>query len=371
MVMLLLNSDVVSRLSDLLHDDGRLTFLVTENMQQFHGWQVKTADDESYIATVVQPLPIPIITDFYRTRELQYIIYLKGRMKDSETVEEIIKSNAEKVVEGDKWYLSNFIIQDVGNAKDGFGLAREFRATFRLSILVPLFVTNQDITVKIDDITVDKVILSGSFDKALVPNKEYGDNESDVATGEEYVITFPLSENEKVLDIFANVVSKKYNKEYEIKINAIVVEKTLNLVLSGGNFNFTTDTNTATFNAVFTRALERTTIKINDESINVIGFTPGINIVPIPISLNGRTGVRAESYTNTYAFQLENDGSSVINDIVSEIDTHTNKKFTVEWEFNGQTFVKDCVVQSGTIPTSENPNAIISVVLVGGAFYGN
>lgn len=367
----LLDKDVVIKLSDLLHNDGRLTFLVTENIQQFHGWQVKTADDESYIATVVQALPIPPLTDFYRTRELQYVIYLKGRINDKEIVEEIVKNNEKATVDGNKWFLSNFIVQDVGNAKDGFSLTREFRATFRLSIHVPLFVTNQDITLKIDDVMVDRAVLSGSFDKALVPNQEYGDNESDIATGEEYVITFPLSENEKVLDIFANVVSKKYNKEYQIKINMIVVEKTLDLVLSGGNFAFTNDTNTAVFNAIFTRALGRTTIKINNESINVIGFTPGINIIPIPISLNGRTGVRSESYTNSYAFQLENDGSNVINDIVAEFDTHTNKKFTVEWDFNGHTFTKDCVVQSGTVPTSENPGAIISVVLVGGAFYGS
>lgn len=366
----MLLSDVANILQDKLNE-SELTFKVTSNEQVWFGYNVKSADLLDYIPVVVRSLPIPIITEFYRTRALEYAVELKGKIGDNETVEALIGSLREFKADGNNWYLSNFVVTDTGLGRDGRNLSREFRASFRITIYVPMFLLGNEVTVEVDEVPVDIMRVTGVFDKALVPNREYGDNESDISTGEEFIITIPLSDNAKVLDLFGNLVSKKYNKEYEIKFNFIVAEKTMSLVLSGGNFNIGADNNIVSFNAIFTRALERVAIKINSTTVNVIGFTPAMAIIPSPLNKGGETRVRRESYTTTYTMQLENDKSSLINDIVKEIDTHTNKKFTITWEFNGLIFSKDCILQSGNVPSSENPNAIITAIFVGGSFYGS
>ena len=103
-----------------------------------------------------------------------------------------------------------------------------------------------------------------------------------------------------------------------------------------------------------------------------MGFTPSSRQLS-PINKTRRPNKRQERKVfaiTRFAFSLENDGSQVVNDVVGQIVNHTNEPFTVEWVFNGSTFTKQCIVEQGNIPSSENPNAIITVVMVEGAFYG-
>lgn len=366
----MLLSDVASKLQDKLNGSD-LTFRVTANEQQWYGYQVTSADDMDYIPAIVRALPIPVITEFYRTRALEYQVTLKGRLSSLNEAETIVNNLREFIVNNNKWFLSNFVVNEISNARDGRDIVKEFIANFRISIYVPLFITGNDAKLKINETEVNFVRISGVFSKALVPNRDYGENESDISTGEEYVITFPMSDNATVNDIFNNLISKSYNKEYQIEIDFISVNKVMPLVLSGGTFLMNANTETAVFNAIFTRALERTPIKINGETVNVTGFTPTGSITPNPLNKNGKTLIRKESNTVAYQFQIENDKSDLVNNIVGEIFNHTNKKFTIAWEFNGIELETDCVVQMGSVPSSENPNALIQVVFVAGYFYGN
>lgn len=366
----MLLNDIARLLQNELNNSD-LTFRVTANEQQWYGYQVRSADSMEYIPAVVRALPIPIITEFYRTRALEYMVTLKGKYSEADAVEGLLNSLSSFELDGKKSYISNFVVTEVSNAKEGFNLTREFIASFRLSVYVTFFLTGADAKLTIDGTQVDFVRLSGAFSKAIVPNREYGENESEVSTGEEYVITLPFSDNEKTVDILNNIMSNKYNKEYEIKVDFLMIEKTIGLVLSNGNFLISNNLEASTFNAVFTRALDRTSIKINGNTVNVIGFTPSMVIVPMPLNKDGRTKVRRESYTTTYQFQLENDKSNTVNDLVGQISNHTNKKFIIEWVFNDVPYVSECIVQSANVPSSENPNAIINVVLIGGNFYGS
>lgn len=365
---MLLLSDIANKLQDKLND-SELTFKITANEQQWYGYQVISADGVDHVAGVVKALPIPIITEFYRTRALQYQVTIKGKVEHLDKIETLINSLSEFEVDNKKWYLSNFVTDEMGNARDGRGLSKEFRANFRVSVYVPLFITGNDVKLKINNESVDFVRITGVFSKALVPNREFGENESDISTGEEYVINFPLSDSEIVNEIFNNVISKSYNKEYQIEIDFISVNKTMPLVLSGGNLNIGSTTDTATFNAIFTRATERTEIKINNNVINVIGFNPNGASIPKPLNKGGKTYVRNEATTVTYQMQLENDKSELITDIVSEIFGNTNKKFIIEWEFNDKKITTNCVVTTGSVPIAENPNALVSVVFSEGLFY--
>ncbi len=367
----MLLSDVANSLQDKLNS-SELTFKITANEQQWFNYAVMSADNMDYVAGVVRALPIPIITEFYRTRALQYAVTLKGKVGHLNDVETLVNELSEFIVNDKKWYLSNFVVEGIGNARDGERLSREFRANFRVSIFVPLFITGADVKLKINDEPVDFVRLNGVFSKALVPNRMFDDdNESEISTGEEYVFTFPLSDNATVNDIFSNVVSKAYNKEYDIEIDFISVNKVMPLVLSGGNFNMGATTETAVFSAIFTRTTERTPIKINGETINVIGFTPNGAGIPKPLNKGGKTLVRNEANTVNYQMSIENDKSVLVTDIVKEIFNNTNKKFIIEWEFNDETITTECVIQTGNVPTSENPNALVNVVFGAGYFYGN
>lgn len=364
----MLLSDVANSLQDKLNS-SELTFKITANEQQWFNYAVMSADNMDYVAGVVRALPIPIITEFYRTRALQYAVTLKGKVGHLDTVETLINELSEFVVDGNKWHLSNFVVDEIGNARDGKGLAREFRANFRVSVFVPLFITGNDVKLKINDTDVKFVRMSGTFSKALVPNREYGENESDISTGEEYVISFPLSNNLVVNEIVSNVMNKSYNKEYQLEIDFVSINKVMPLVLSGGNFLINADNNTIVVNAIFTRATERTPIKINGETINVIGFTPNGAGLPKPLNVKGKTYVRNEATTVTYQMQLENDKSELITGIVKEIFNNTNKKFNIEWVFNEEIIETECVVTTGSVPISENPNALVSVVFSAGYFY--
>lgn len=364
-------SEVANTLQDKLNS-SELTFKVTANEQIWRGYELLSADDIDYLPVVVRTLPVPPVTDFYRTRALGYLVTLKGKMEHEGIVERLINDLREFSVDGDKWYLSNFVVEDTGNARDGRALTKEFRASFRLSIYVPFFLTGADCSVKVDGVEIPFIRISSVHDKALIPNKAYNlENYNDINVGEELIFNIPIVDNEKVLELFGSVKDNSYNREFEVTVDYKVLEKTNRLVLTGGSDIITNDTSGMTFNAVFTKALERTSISINGIGIDVFGFTPSASITPNPLNKGGITRVRSESSTITYQMQLINDKSELISDIVEETFKHTNKKFVIAWEFNDRVIQTECIVQIGSVPSSENPNALIQVVFTAGYFYGN
>lgn len=362
----MLLSDVANYLQDKLNS-GDVTFRITANEQRWYNYAVRSADDMDYVAGVVRALPIPVITDYYRTRALDYIVTLKGRIDHETAVESIVNGLQEFVVEGNKWYLSNFVVDSVGNARDGKALTREFRASFRLSIYVPFFLTGQDVTVKIDGVEIPFIRITSSHDKALIPNRPYGlSNFSDINTGEELVLNIPVLENSKVIELFSAVKNNSYNREFNVSIDYKVLEKAHNLVLSGGNALITNDTNGISFNAVFTKALERTLITINGQTIDVYGFTPNMSIVPNPLIIEGRTITRPANATISYQMQLVNDKSELITNIVTDAFNKNQRLYTISWEFNGSPITTECRVQANSIPSSENANALVQVIFTEG-----
>lgn len=365
---MLSSSYVAENLKDLLHQDGRITFSVVNVEQDFFGYQVKDADGNTYAPITLFANPIPPIMDFYTTRALSYTAYIKFLESDMEVVEDIILNALESEIDGNKWRLSTLNITSKDQADYGFDKVEEYIGNFTVTIYVPMFVTGQDIIYKINGVEVDVVGSSGLFNKAIIPNRPYGNNTSDVATGDEITLNLPIGTSTS--DILLDVINKTYNKQYTLLIDYVFFTHTHTVVLTGGSYNFDAGTNALTFNATFTRALPRTTIKINNTTVNVMGFTPSMAISPITKQEGSKQKARAESFSTRFAFSIENDGSQVVNDVVGQIVNHTNEPFTVEWTFNGSTFTKQCIVEQGNIPSSENPNAIITVVMVEGAFYG-
>lgn len=365
---MLSNSYVASKLADLLHTDGRITFSVLDGDQDFFGYQVLDADGNTYSPIIVRANAIPPITDFYNTRALSYTAFVKGIEDDRETIEEILINNMESEVEGLKWRLSNLVVNDVDEVFNGFEQVEEFVGSFLITIYYPMFVTGEDVTYKINGSIADVVGSNGLFNKAIIPNRPYGSNTSDIATGDEITLNLTISESTK--DLLIDVVSKTYNKQYTLEIDYVFFTHVHTVVLTGGSYIFTSGTNVLTFNATFTRALPRTTIKLNGTTVNVMGFTPSMAITPRTKQDGSKQTARAESFSTRFAFSLENDNSAVVNLIASQVANHDNSKITVEWEFNEVTYTNDCVVDQANIPSSENPNAILTVVLVEGAFYG-
>lgn len=360
---------VADMLQDKLHEDGRIAFNVTDVMQHWFGYSVKNADGSNYVPIVINVLGYPRIRNNYDTRTLMYEGVIKGVEEDRMTVEAILNSLNEFTIDGNKWYISDFRVDEITKASDNGRRVAEYRGRFRLDIDVPLFITGNDIGIKINDVDVEAVGGGGIFDKALISNIAFGDNNvSNVNTGEEITFTFPLSANAMVTDIFSNVVDKTFNKQYQFDIDFGILTKRVDLTLTNGTYQYSANNDVFRFNATFERTLPRTVITINDYTVAAIGFIPSMTMTPSPRQQGNVMVERGSAWSYAYNFQLENDGSQLITQLLNEYDDPQNKEFIIEHEVNGKLLSQSCVLKNISFPIAENPNAIIIITLGVGDF---
>ena len=207
-------------LKDLLHQDGRITFSVVNVEQDFFGYQVKDADGNTYAPITLFANPIPPIMDFYTTRALSYTAYIKFLESDMEIVEDIILNALEAEIDGNKWRLSTLNITSKDQADYGFDKVEEYIGNFTVTIYVPMFVTGQDIIYKINGVEVDVVGSSGLFNKAIIPNRPYGNNTSEIATGDEITLNLPIgtSTSDILLDVDKQDLQQAIHVAYRLCI---------------------------------------------------------------------------------------------------------------------------------------------------------
>lgn len=355
-------------LANQLNSKGDLLFQLTRFQQQdYMDLSIVDADGQRFIAGVLSELPMPILTDFYQTRVRQFEIYLKGAEEDLNEVERIVNESLQFEYEDVKYNLAN-IVSGLSLENDGFDKIQVFKSTLRLTVNVPMFVTGNDIKTKIDGIDVGLVNVAGIFDKALISTKPFGDNMSAINTGLEMTMKFALGSNDKVNEIFGYVLDQKYNKTFTFEFDFIVSVFTVELVLRSGSIYTAANNNALTFDATFTKALARTEVTINNHKVSVVGFTAQMNIVPSPRNTTLESKIRAETFSKLFSFYLENDGSSLIDDLIDEFNEHNNKKFAIKFKVNNKEIEEDCIVQNITFTSSENPFAVINVTMGVGSF---
>lgn len=365
----------VNQIADILinkfNTTHSLVFKITPYGQQFYNNDLLDRDGKHYVAGVIYELPMPKISTYYTTRVREFEIKIKFLASIENDVKNIIDSNLNFKEGNNQYVLSNFIVDRQAQEQDGRGgRASVYEATIRLTVNVPTFITGGDIKVLIDDEVVEVIGGIGTFDKGLVSSVLFGNNESEINTGSEMTFRFALGSSSKVNEIFGYVLNKIYNKKFTFKIDFISTIATIDLVLRSGDIAWTNNANALEFTATFQKALPRELIQINGVNINAIAFTPQLSGVPNPINKTGQITSRINNTSKVFSIVLENNGNTVIDEIIDEWNDHHNKKFTITYLLNGRTFNTDCVLQNVVFISNENPNAIMNITMVEGEFDG-
>lgn len=364
----MLSIDLIAKELSIKLSSDDLLYNITPYLQQWYNYSITDSDDISYVAGNIRELDIPLINDYRTTRTITYVVNLKAERKHLEKVkQDIVNINnttiGDYTINVSDLYIEN-ILQNDNNGKK----TQEFIGNFRLQIAIPTFIIGKDVKVKIDDQDVIVLNASGLFEKALIMNKQYGDNYSDINIGQEFTLQFGLDNNEKTQELFADILSSKYNKECEITFNFISVELKAKYILRSGTINWGANNSVLSFSATFEKALPRTNLTINDYNVSAIGFTPQLAVNPTPRVDNNITKIRGLTVSKTFNFYLENDKSQLINDILMEFQNFNNKKFTIKYTINGVEMIEECILMSVSIPSSENPFAVFNITMGVGAF---
>ena len=350
----MLLSDVAITLEGLLNAAGDITFSVTDSLQNWFNWNIKDADGNSYVPIVVQAQPVPELDDYYTTRRYSYTARLKGQNSQRGAIEAVVKNAGT-----DKWKLSNFIVNDTFNSEGVSG----FIASFRITVIVQTNVKGRDVKIKINDTPVRVVDGFDSFDKALISSIEFGNNSSLINTGSEHSFVFVLDGNAAVDEIFNDIINDSFNKLYEFEFNYIAATVTVSLTLRRGTVKYNDSNDPVMVGAVFTRGLERREVTINDVPVSAIGFTPQLVVDPLARSSNGVTKLRGGNVSRNYSFYLENDKSTVINELIDEFKTYTGKIFNLKFKMNDIEIETECLLLNFLAPSSENADAVFNITL--------
>lgn len=365
-------NQIINNLINEFNKVGDVLFMVSPNEQQFYDNNVLDLDGNHYIGGVITEVPMPRVENFYQTRQREFNIQIKGVQSLLDDVNDIVNQSLLFKLDNVTYVLSNLIVDDVITQNDGKkGKVKVFYGTLRLGVQIPSVVVNNQVKYKIDGVEVDVIGGDDIFDKALISSVEFGNNLSDINTGQEQSFTFTVGSNAKVDEIFVSVLNRTYNKTFTFEIDYVVASITAELVLRRGLIRRATNTQPLQFTAVFSRALPRQQIKINGVDMVAISFNPQQTIVPIPVTRNGRTKQRAVQTSNTYNFYLENNQSALIGEMIDEFREHTNKKFTLEFMLNDKLVVEDCIITNMLFSSSENTTPVINVTLGEGVFNDN
>lgn len=362
-------NDIRDNLIEQFNKEGNILFRISPYMQQFYDNDILDIDGMHYVAGVITEVEMPRIENFYQTKNREFEILVKGVQSDLAEVQRIVSASSQFKVGSDTYYLGDLIVNDIKNQENKDSRIKVFYGTLRLGVQSPKYVTGNDVTYKIDDVDVQVVQGVDVFDKALISTVEFGDNYSDINTGQEQSFNFVVGNNQKVDEIFLNIINNTFNKSFVFEIDYKVAVMTVELVLRRGTVMRYSDNRPLMFTAVFTRALERQTIKINNQPIVAINFNPQLSIIPLVTNQGGKTKQRAVNTSNTYGFYLENDKSPLITEMIKEFKNHTNKKFTLEFSINGINFQEECIITNLVFTSSENTNAVLNVTMGEGVFF--
>lgn len=355
-----------SFLSDLINkfnEEGNLLFHATKYEQQFYDNDIKDQDGRPYVATIINELEMPIITDFYTTRKRMFELSIKVQANLENEVKTVLKNSVDSknsFKANDRIYqLGELIVSEPRTEDYGKDKIKVIYGSIRVSVDVPVFITGNDITVSIDSVPVNVIRANETHDKALLSSVAFGDNTSDINTGSEHIYTFGLEAG--TTNLFTDVKNNTFNKSYEFSFNYGVMEQDITLVLRRGVVNWGSNNDTVTFTCVFERALPRKEIKIDGHQVNAINFTPQYSLEPLPINRQRSVKLYGGTFTKMYSFYIENDNSELIQTIIEEFRTPVSRGFDIEFKINNTMINAECILVNLVIPSGENPNAVFNL----------
>lgn len=338
---------------------GDLLFQTTETIQQVYDNNIVDEDGKPYIATIINELEMPIITDFYTTRTRNFELVLKGHANLVDDVREIIVDSKKFKANDRVYFLGNLNVREIVTERYGNDKISVFYATLRISVEVPIHVTGNDVTIKINDNPVKMVLANDTHDKALLSSVSFGNNSSDTNTGSEHIYTFVLESS--TADLFTDVRNETYNKIYTFYFDFITMQQTIDLVLRRGIVNWGANAEPITFTCVFERALPRTTIKLNGFDLEAIGFTPQLAMETILLEQEGMNKLVDGTRTKVYNMQLVNDKTQVIDDILDDYQYKLGSTFDLEYKINDRTITNKVKIINLLMASGENPFAVFNI----------
>lgn len=359
-------NNIIESVINKLNENGNILFNISPYRQQFYDNDILDLDNKHYIAGVINELQMPRIENLYTTRRREFTIEIKGVKSILNEVIDIIAQSP--IFKDDEltFYLGDLIVNDERTQKMGSSVVSVFYGSITLGVSVPMYVVGSDITFKVDN--QDLAVLNGSqiFDKSLISSVDFGFNTSDINTGSEHTFTIPLGSSNIANTIFTDIINNTYNRKYTFEIDYIVAVATIDLVLRSGSLPYTNNDNQVVFNATFERALNRKVIKINDEIVEAISFNPQFSVIPSVRNDKAVAKIKSGVASRSFVLYLANNKSQVIEDMLMTFKNNDDKTYTIDYEVNDIMFSYGCKITNIIIPNSENPNAIIQIVMAEG-----
>lgn len=219
-------------------------------------------------------------------------------------------------------------------------------------------------SLSINGTTIDFLGLAFTNDKIIIPNKAYGTNTLPSTNGQQLAITFPI--NSDTASLFSDIVGDTYNKTYTLVWTITnFASVTLTMVLRGGTVNYNRD-DLISFTATFEKALPRTTVTVNSQSVPLLSFN-------FNRDYNVESIIKVEQLESTHissgatiTARFAHDGSSVSNLLLGDILTHTlDRTYTVSVGVSGITTHTDTyIMRSGTYQFEQSGELIYEVTFV-------
>ena len=296
----------------------KIVFRVTPFVQDYDKWtqmEYAAGDDIFYTPVLIQRMGSNVIDDAVQGSYTDsFTVDIYGYETDKEALEKIFNTytynetvNDSKVVGA--WtilkarterlkFVRTYPSTD-GRLKNRVHFAMGFVWQFILG-----GIPDEDSTFTIDGQAIDVIGVAFSSDKRVIPNIAYGTNTRPLgATGFTLSLTIPAKNLTANKGLFADLLSKKYNKSYAISwAIANYHTQAYTMVLRSGSVNYVRD-QLISYTVTFEEALARTTVTVDGVSIPIVNF-----IFNRMNTAKGNTAGTELKYTNvesSYTMQIQ------------------------------------------------------------------
>ena len=266
----------------------KIVFRVTPFTQEYDKWtqmEYAVGDDVFYTPILIQRMGSNVIDDAVQGSYMEsFSVDIYGYEMDKDSLEKVFNLYTYNETQNDSKVVGSWTILKARTervtfratypATDGRGKKRIYYTFGFVWQFVLGGIPDEDSSFTIDGTALEVVGVAFSSDKRVIPNVAYGNaNTKPVgATGFTLSLTVPAKNVTINKNLFADLLSKKYNKSYTIVWTiANFHTQTYSMVLRSGTANYVRD-QLISYTLTFEEALTRTVLTVDGVTLPVVSM---------------------------------------------------------------------------------------------------
>lgn len=281
----------------LVEEGDQITFIITSDIHQYET-DKETRDGDKYTPGVLVSVGEPMIFTQLDVKVERFRLTIYGWAKQRHAVEAIFEEykqgrfNATTINDQKVFlYSTGMKINDFLLTQDGFNKNR-FEATVDFEVhMLPFTYDGTSISISLDDVPILYRSIQYRKDKSIIQNINYGnDNKSVNLVSDAMVLELPLTEKDKVQEIFGEVLDNSYNKKHLLKWEIGAIEKVMEVIVRVGNITAVNNANPLTFYITLEIPYPRQTVTIDGIELDILDKTFNAEKTPVSVlrDINGQ-----------------------------------------------------------------------------------